>query len=103
MTFWDKFQYDQDDEIGFGGYGRVYKTIHKGIEFALKIFNPHSNSENIDKEIEIHKSLNHPNIVRCYTSITMNKRKALVLELCDQSLASYISSKAKTKDNVPEH
>ena len=65
-------EYELMNYLGEGGYGKVYKVKHKltGQYRAMKIIKCKSSSkkheEQIKKEIEILKSLDHPNILKLY-------------------------------------
>ena len=65
-------EYELMNYLGEGGYGKVYKVKHKltGQYRAMKIIKCKSSSKDhekqIKKEIEILKSLDHPNILKVY-------------------------------------
>ena len=63
--------YQLDQELGEGAYGRVVKVIHKqtGLIRAMKIVDKQILDESVDpreieNEISILKSLDHPNIIK---------------------------------------
>jgi calcium-dependent protein kinase len=74
--------------LGEGGYGKVYKVKHKltGQYRAMKIIKCRSSSKNhekqISKEIEILKSLDHPNILKVYEFFCNRKTFFIINELC---------------------
>ena len=75
--------------LGKGGFGRVYKVKHKlSNQFrAMKIIkckadNPHSNSLEILKQINILKTLDHPNIIKIYEFYSTEKYIYIINELC---------------------
>ena len=74
--------------LGEGGYGKVYKVKHKltGQYRAMKIIKCKSSSkkheEQIKKEIEILKSLDHPNILKLYEFFCNEKTFFIINELC---------------------
>ena len=75
--------------IGSGGVGRVYRVEHgvtRRIE-AMKVLQgdahePHE-AERFLREIQVHASLNHPNIASVHTAFTAGDDLVLVLELVD--------------------
>ena len=74
--------------LGEGGYGKVYKVKHKltGQYRAMKIIKCKSSSKDhekqIKKEIEILKSLDHPNILKVYEFFCNEKTFFIINELC---------------------
>ena len=81
--------YELLNYIGKGGFGRVYKVRHKlSNQFrAMKIIkckadNPHSNSAEILKQINILKTLDHPNIIKIYEFYSTDKYVYIINELC---------------------
>ena len=80
--------YELGDYIGKGGFGRVYSVKHKisGQLRAMKIIKCKSNSEShlssIKKEIEVLKSLDHPNIIKVFEFFTSEKYIFIINELC---------------------
>jgi len=98
--------YNVGKEIGRGAYAIVKECTHKQdihTKYAVKIYDrqkllaPHRR-RNVDREIQILKTLNHPNIVRLHESIEGIRQVYLVCELVkDGSLYSYIRSKETYK------
>ena len=80
--------YELCNYIGKGGFGRVYKVRHKlsNQYRAMKIIQCKSSSENhsetINKEINILKSLDHPNILKVYEFYLSEKYVYIINELC---------------------
>ena len=81
--------YELLNYLGKGGFGRVYKVKHKlSNQFrAMKIIkcktnNPHSNSYEIIKQINILKTLDHPNIIKIYEFYSTEKYIYIINELC---------------------
>uniref|UniRef100_A0AAF5Q632 Polo kinase n=2 Tax=Wuchereria bancrofti TaxID=6293 RepID=A0AAF5Q632_WUCBA len=75
--------------LGKGGFARCYaaKDSSSTMEVALKIvpksrLTKHSKLEKMRKEIAIHESLNHPNVVKFLSSFEDNINVYMVLELC---------------------
>ena len=79
-------------ELGKGGYGRVYKVEHTitGRREAMKILaatNSGEESERFLREIRLQASLSHPNIAVVHTAFWVNDDLALICELLEgQSL-----------------
>jgi hypothetical protein len=75
--------------IGSGGVGRVYRVEHgvtRRVE-AMKVLQgeahePHE-AERFLREIQVHASLNHPNIASVHNAFTAGDDLALVMELVD--------------------
>jgi serine/threonine protein kinase len=60
--------------------------------------------EEICKEVQILKDLNHPNITRYYTSFANGQNVYIVMELLvGVSLADYILSQSEKKLKIKEH
>ena len=80
--------YELCNYIGKGGFGRVYKVRHKlsNQYRAMKIIQCKSTSEyyssTINKEINILKNLDHPNILKVYEFYSSNKYIYIINELC---------------------
>ena len=79
-------QYDIGVLIGEGSFGRVFRGRHKTTKdiVALKIITKSGKSEkeieNLRKEFEIQKDLNHPNIVRIIETFETKSRLISVTE-----------------------
>ncbi len=63
--------YRIESELGSGGMGKVYLATKGEDRFALKVVHPHLLSEpgffkRFLREAEIGKTVDHPNVVRCY-------------------------------------
>ena len=80
--------YELCNYIGKGGFGRVYKVRHKlsNQYRAMKIIQCKSLSDNIsstiNKEINILKNLDHPNIIKVYEFFQSEKYVYIINELC---------------------
>ena len=82
--------YEMGSTLGTGGFGDVKKCTHKesGAERAVKIFRkdliPQDQLESgsFFQEIEILRSLDHPNIVKVFEFFEDTKRVFIVMELC---------------------
>jgi calcium-dependent protein kinase len=80
--------YELCNYIGKGGFGRVYKVRHKlsNQYRAMKIIQCKSLSDNhssaINKEINILKNLDHPNIIKVYEFYQSEKYVYIINELC---------------------
>lgn len=73
-------------KIGQGMYSEVYKTRHieSGTIVAMKIINKQlQNSQQLQNELEILKSVAHSNIVKLYDAWADDNMAYLFLEYCD--------------------
>uniref|UniRef100_A0A8R1XQL2 Protein kinase domain-containing protein n=1 Tax=Onchocerca volvulus TaxID=6282 RepID=A0A8R1XQL2_ONCVO len=82
--------------LGKGGFARCYaaKDSSSTMEVALKIvprsrLTRHSQLEKMRKEIAIHQSLNHPNVVKFLNCFEDNINVYMVLELCHNGTLLY--------------
>uniref|UniRef100_A0A2P2KHE0 mitogen-activated protein kinase kinase n=1 Tax=Rhizophora mucronata TaxID=61149 RepID=A0A2P2KHE0_RHIMU len=77
------------NRIGSGSGGTVYKVAHRptGRIYALKVIygNNHEDSvrNQICREIEILRDVNHPNVVRCHDMFDHNGEIQVLLEFMD--------------------
>lgn len=82
----DFFTMKVDDDLGEGGYGSVRKGVDKtrGIERAIKSIPKKSlpDRSRFDREIEIMRILDHPNIIKLYEVYEDAKYFYMVMELC---------------------
>ena len=91
--------------IGKGGFGSVYKVKLGNLYFAMKEVAleekeikklklvKNKNDENFINEIEILKELDHPNIIKYYTSFFEKDKVYIWMELIEGvNLAEYILS-----------
>ena len=72
--------------LGEGGFGKVYlaEDRRKGIERAIKAINKNEfNGKLCEREFNILKELNHPNIVKYYGSYEYKRKVYLVTEYCN--------------------
>jgi len=82
-----KDDYEFYEELGSGAYGSVYKAKHKelGEIRAIKTIpkNRIKDYESFKNEIEILKTLDHPNIIKVYETYETDRLCYLVTELCE--------------------
>ncbi len=91
-------------ELGKGGYGRVYKVEHTitGRREAMKMLtasdaNAAEQSERFLREIRVQASLSHPNIAVVHTAFWVNDDLALVCELLEgRSLQQFLEQQQPT-------
>ena len=103
--------------LGEGGYGSVYKVlslVNKKI-YAMKVLNLAENDNSLNviskeekrdyftSEIEILKSLNHPNIVKYYKTLEIKEKLYIIMEYFDNGdLGTYIKAKKEQKNIMKE-
>jgi serine/threonine protein kinase len=69
-----KIDFYEIEKLGNGGFGYVYKVIHKldhqsyAIKMVPLIFNKKNDIEKVLNEVRLLSSLNHPNIIKYYSS-----------------------------------
>eukprot|EP01084_Bolivina_argentea_P267372 453833_1 len=89
-------RYTKLEKIGEGTYGIVYKAKDRVTNeiIALKKIRLEAEDEGIPstaiREISLLKQLQHPNIVRLYDVVHMERKLTLVFEYLDQDLKKYL-------------
>ncbi|CEM30732.1 unnamed protein product [Vitrella brassicaformis CCMP3155] len=101
--------FSEDDKLGRGGFGVVYRGVFRGRPVAVKIAHP---SEELDmheqfievlREVEPMQHLRHPNIVEFLGVCAADKKHGLMIvtELCEGgSLAAYLATNRPLKPEV---
>ncbi|KAJ3277051.1 Cyclin-dependent kinase 2 [Terramyces sp. JEL0728] len=90
--------YKQDEKIGEGTYGVVYKGVQKssGITVAMKKIRLETEEEGVPstaiREISLLRELDHPNVVKLMDLVHDDKRLWLVFEFLDMDLKKYMDS-----------
>lgn len=85
-----KITYTLKKLIGRGAYAQCFLTVTERNEhFAMKIvkyedLKTEKLKQKLQSEINIHKSLNHPNIVKMYSSFRNTDFVFMILELCER-------------------
>jgi len=88
VTVRDVYDFDEELELGASSTGVVCKAVRKadGEEFALKVIHlakiEEENREQLRSEIEILKSLDHPNIVKLFETFEHDGVLYMIMELC---------------------
>ena len=90
------FTSDTSDVLGKGRFGLVIKGRYNDEDVAIKIIDRSEDSKN---ELEIHRKLNHPNIVKLIAVKHASSQVCLVLELMEQDdLADLIKKRSSSLD-----
>jgi serine/threonine protein kinase len=95
--------YKQDEKIGEGTYGVVYKAVQKstGMQVAMKKIRLETEEEGVPstaiREISLLRELDHPNVVKLMDLIHDDKRLWLVFEFLDMDLKKFMD----TTDTFP--
>ncbi|XP_045035201.1 serine/threonine-protein kinase/endoribonuclease IRE2 [Daphnia magna] len=83
----DGIQFNRSDHLGSGGFGSVYRGKYKDQSIAVKrILKKADRKPLVDKELNILKQLDHPNIVKLLHFASDDDFDYFALELCDASL-----------------
>jgi len=89
----DKHNYVITSNIKGGCFGNMYIVTQNNITFALKVLKMEHTSEiNPDKEIQIHSSLKHPNIVELYDHFCNDEYVFMILEYFPTDLYEHIQT-----------
>ena len=95
--------YKIEDELGEGGYGKVFLVRHKKMNQlrAMKIISVNSKNkdEKTDEEIELLKKLDHPNIVKLFEYFSDEDKYYLITEYCKGGALSEIIKNHKFSEN----
>ena len=95
--------------LGIGHFCIVKLGIHitKGITVAVKIIDIEklnkSEISRILREIEILKTLNHPNIIKFKEVISTNKHIYIIMEYIDDNLSNYVLRKRLLSEKKAHH
>lgn len=101
------FKEDNRDLIGSGCYSKVFKGRHPGynIEVAVKVINyGELNAKDrsaILNEINVHKELDNPNIIKMYNYFIIKNKIYIILEFAENgSLFKYLYKNNNNKYNI---
>ncbi|MBW3541895.1 MAG: protein kinase [Planctomycetes bacterium] len=81
--------FELQEKLGEGGMGVVYRAryVPKNRHVAVKMLSPDITNgvfvERFERELEILKSLRHPNIVHCFGGVCEDERRFYAMELVD--------------------
>ena len=107
----DKFEdFEEIKKLGNGCFGEVWlvKSKINGKNYAMKKLDlskkgGEEERKKTRKEIEILKTVHHPNIVKFYTSFEKEKMTYIVIEyVAGKTLDQVIQESAKKKEHIPE-
>lgn len=106
----EKYKYREDQKIGSGSYGDVYRGKHILSETTVALKKIYLDPENeglpsaIVREISLLKQLQHKNIVRLLDLVHTEKKLFLVFESMEQDLKSFLEPYGKGKNRLnPDH
>lgn len=70
--------------LGSGSYGNVYKSIHNKTSniYAIKIVNVENDTKEVEREVDILRLCDHPNIVKYHGSCRNGDELWIILEYC---------------------
>lgn len=103
----DKYHYNLHDIIGQGSFATVYlgKDIEKNELRAIKVINTstiHKDQavmSSLISEIKIIKSLDNPNIIKCYDVLTTTNNTYLIMDYCEGGdLKSYLKKQKRVSE-----
>ena len=104
-TINDKY-YVFKSKIGSGSFSKVYKAIESETNetFAIKIINTSKLSppliKRLSNEIEILKSMNHPNIISLHNYSITDKHIYMVMEYCNDGTIRDKIGKLKSENDI---
>lgn len=104
ITRYESGEIQEVKVIGRGTFGMVYKgkTMHGGLVAVKKVFMQHSKESLIASfytELELLKTMKHPNIVRLLGYTISSNELCLVMELYDCNLRKLIDDKVRDADS----
>ena len=100
-------EYQLVETLGIGSFGKVRLAIHQptGIKVALKFINRQLLKSKdmhgrVKREIEFLLFLNHPHIIKLYTTFTTSSDIVMVMEVADGELFDLIVKNGKMNEQV---
>ncbi|XP_037891931.1 serine/threonine-protein kinase polo-like [Glossina fuscipes] len=89
--------------FGIDGFAKCYEIVdvatnevYAGKIVSKKLLMKHNQKENMTQAITIHRSISHPNIVKCHGSFEDNHNIYIVLELCKKGSMMELYKRRKT-------
>jgi calcium-dependent protein kinase len=104
--------YDEVKLLGEGSFGKVFKVMHKisKVTRAMKVINKQKAAIGVEEEealineINILKSLDHPNILKVYEYFNTKRKLFLITELCTGGeLFDRITNDKKFNEKLASH
>ena len=89
-SIWEQLQVLIYQPLGAGGYSKVYLAKHAKTHhpYALKVMDANRLSpmehKNLKSEIEIHRNLDHPNIIKFIDCLQINNYIFILLEYAEK-------------------
>ncbi|KAG0739616.1 hypothetical protein G6F57_008877 [Rhizopus arrhizus] len=95
--------YVLDKIIGYGGFSVVRKgfRISDGKKVAIKIIKRQEDDLRLEREINLWKSLSHPNIVSLEKVLETDHATFIICDYCENgNLLDYVKQKKRTEDEI---
>ncbi len=98
--------YQKHELLGKGKFARVYRATHKNTQqdVALKVIKiKESNYEDIQREIMIHKDIEHPNIIQFIGCFPYEKSTNILVMTLEYLRGSDLFDHFRKKENLQHH
>jgi serine/threonine protein kinase len=102
-------QYKFHKKLGKGGFGRVFEAtrIKDGYQVAIKVSSKADCSagrlKTMRREVDVHKNLDHPSIIKYYDFLESQKNIYIVMEIArGGDIRSLIELRKQAREFLPE-